>query len=61
VQFVTTGRSCCIISVLNIYVWKEETLCPEYGKVEGLCVGRTNEKFMPFLVCTVHLRKVGKL
>jgi hypothetical protein len=40
--------------------------CVRSMEIEGLCVGRKNEKFMPFIICTFHLhkvtsRKVGKL
>jgi hypothetical protein len=37
VQFITTGRSHCLISVLNIYHWTEETLSTAWWNLRAVC------------------------
>jgi hypothetical protein len=54
-QFITAGRRCHLISVLNIYGQKDETLDLEHKEILGLYVGKADEKCMFFLICTFHL------
>jgi hypothetical protein len=59
VVHIITGSRCHIISLLNIREdIKEETWYPECKETLELYDGRTNRKYMPFLMCTFLMQKM---